>query len=122
MAAVSNTVVGSQVVSVQVGGITDGTRLDVPVTFILRLANTPDTGMNEFRCAFWDFNAASKSQCYFVNSITEFHIHSLLDGNGDWNTDGCTLTTFNESTNVVGCQCNHLTNFACLVVSTLGIF
>ena len=53
----------------------------------------------------------------FVNNI-KFHIHSLLDGNGDWNTDGCTLTTFNESTNVVGCQCNHLTNFACLVVST----
>ena len=65
MAAVSNTVVGSQVVSVQVGGIADGTRLDVPVTFLLRLINTPDTEMNEFRCAFWDFNAASKSQCYF---------------------------------------------------------
>ena len=32
------------------------------------------------------------------------------------------LTTFNESTNVVGCQCNHLTNFACLVVSTLCIW
>ena len=69
MAVVSNTVVGSQVVSVPVGGIADGTRLNVPVTFLLRLTNTPDTGMNEFiasrRCAFWDFNAASKSLCYF---------------------------------------------------------
>ena len=124
MATVSNTVVGSQVVSVQVGGIADGTRLTKPVAFLLRLTNIPSTRMNEFvvsrRCAFWDFNAASKSQCYFVNSI-KFHIHSLLDGNGDWNTDGCTLTTFNGSTNVVGCQCNHLTNFACLVVSTLCI-
>ena len=56
MAVVSNTVVGSQVVSVPVGGIADGTRLNVPVTFLLRLTNTPDTGMNEFiasrRCAF----------------------------------------------------------------------
>ena len=121
MATVSNTVVGSQVVSVQVGGIDDGTRLTKPVTFLLRLTNTPSTGMNEFiasrRCTFWDFNAASKC---FVSSI-KFLIHSLLDGNGDWNTDGCTLTTFNVSTNVVGCQCNHLTNFACLVVSTLCI-
>ena len=53
----------------------------------------------------------------FVVKSIKFRIHSLLDGNGDWNTDGCTITTFNESTNVVGCQCNHLTNFACLVVS-----
>ena len=75
MAGVSNTVVGSQVVSVQVGGIADGTRLTKPVAFLLRLTNIPSAGMNEFvasrRCAFWDFNAASK---YFVNSVT-FHIH-----------------------------------------------
>ena len=54
-----------------------------------------------------------------LSTVSLFTYISLLDGNGDWNTDGCTLTTFNESTNVVGCQCNHLTNFACLVVSTL---
>ena len=61
---VSNTVVGSQVVSVQVGGIADGTRLTKPVTFLLRLTNMPSSGMNEvvrIRCAFWDFDAASKS-------------------------------------------------------------
>ena len=60
----SSTVVGSQVVSVQVSGIADGTRLANPVTFQLRLTNSPTTGMNEFvasrRCAFWDFKAASK--------------------------------------------------------------
>ena len=62
---VSSTVVGSQVVSVQVGGIDDGTRLANPVTFQLRLTNSPTTRMNEFiasrRCVFWDFKAASKS-------------------------------------------------------------
>ena len=60
----SSTVVGSQVVSVQVSGIADGTRLANPVTFQLRLTNLPTTGMNEFvasrRCVFWDFKAASK--------------------------------------------------------------
>ena len=125
MVAVSNTVVGSQVVSVQVGGIADGTRLTKPVTFLLRLTNTPSSGMNEFiasrRCAFWDFNAASKSA--ILLTVSHFsYIHYILDGNGDWNTDGCTLTTFNKSTNVVGCQCNHLTNFACLVVSMHNVF
>ena len=60
----SSTVVGSQVVSVQVSGIADGTRLANPVIFQLRLTNSPTTGMNEFvasrRCVFWDFKAASK--------------------------------------------------------------
>ena len=61
---VSSTVVGSQVVSVQVSGIADGTKLANPVTFQLRLTNLPTTGTNEIiasrRCVFWDFKAASK--------------------------------------------------------------
>ena len=64
--AVSNTVVGSQVVSVQVGGIDDGTRLDAPVVFSLRLINyLPNSETSEIivgrRCVFWDFTAASES-------------------------------------------------------------
>ena len=64
--AMSNTVVGSQVVSVQVAGIDDGTRLDAPVVFSLRLINySPNSETNEIivgrRCVFWDFTAASKS-------------------------------------------------------------
>ena len=39
---VSSTVVGSQVVSVQVSGIADGTTLTNPVTFQLRLTNLPE--------------------------------------------------------------------------------
>ena len=61
---VSSTTVGSQVVSVQVSGIVDGTKLANPVNFQLRLTNLPTTGMNEIiasrRCVFWDFKAASK--------------------------------------------------------------
>ena len=65
--AVFNTVVGSQVVSVQVAGIDDGTRLDAPAVFSLRLINnySPNSETNEIivgrRCVFWDFTAASKS-------------------------------------------------------------
>ena len=78
MATVSNTVVGSQVVSVQVGGIADGTNLTKPVAFLLRLTNIPSTRMNEFiasrRCAFWDFNAASKSAILIkVSNFTYIH-------------------------------------------------
>ena len=72
---VSNTVVGSQVVSVQVGGIADGTRLTKPVAFLLRLTNTPSSGTNEFvasrRCAFWDFSAASKSTICTVSNYND---------------------------------------------------
>ena len=59
------TVVGSQVVSVSVAGVMEGAVLDAPVTFSLRLTNTPDVNESiEFisgrRCVFWDFANASK--------------------------------------------------------------
>ena len=38
----------------------------------------------------------------------------ILGGRGNWTTDGCELTGIDD--NVVTCQCNHLTNFAVLVV------
>ena len=77
--AVSNTVVGSQVVSVQVGGIADGTRLTKPVAFLLRLTNTPSSGMNESRrCAFWDFNAASKSTQYYFCTVSDYNDYNVL--------------------------------------------
>ena len=47
------------------------------------------------------------------------YVISLLDGNGDWNTSGCNLMSFNQSTNVASCECDHLTNFALLVVGKL---
>ena len=41
-----------------------------------------------------------------------------IGGNGNWSTDGCT-TIVNSTANLssVICQCDHLTNFASLVVS-----
>lgn len=59
-----NTVVGSQVLSVQVGGIADGTRLSAPVTFLLRLTKSPNLAVDQFvanrRCVFWDFKSAGR--------------------------------------------------------------
>ena len=46
------------------------------------------------RCVSWDFEANG--------------------GEGDWTTEGC--ETIGLVDGVVTCQCNHLTNFAILVV------
>ena len=119
----SSTVVGSQIVSVQVGGVADGVRLEDPVVFQLRLTNARSLRMNEFvanrRCVFWDFNAASKYK-WVDNWFLKYHV--IAGGNGDWSTGGCNLTSFNNDSNVVGCQCDHLTNFACLVVRMTSLF
>ena len=44
------------------------------------------------------------------------YIVQLPDGQGNWSTDGCTTVYDRDDTDNVTCLCNHLTNFACLVV------
>lgn len=39
---------------------------------------------------------------------------NIIGGRGDWTTEGCTILQSLES--MVECSCNHLTNFAILVV------
>ena len=51
--------------------------------------------LNTSRCVYWDFN--------------------LRDGIGDWAEDGCVLVSADSEG--ITCHCNHLTNFAVLVVS-----
>ena len=119
--SISDTVVGSQVVSVQVNGVADGTRLAGPVTFSLRLTKSPtlepDQLVTDRRCVFWDFE--SEGELHEIIIMCIVIICSVLSaGSGDWNSTGCILTAFNESTNMVSCECDHLTNFACLVVSS----
>ena len=50
---------------------------------------------DENECAFWDLHA--------------YHHY------GDWSTYGCWRDTIEDD--IVTCKCNHLTNFAILVVS-----
>ena len=121
----STTVVGSQVVSATVNGIKNGARLTAgsQVTFSLRLTNLPNLREEEFisnrRCVFWDFAGAGKP-VHIVVAAVSVHI-AAVGGNGNWSSYGCSLVSFNSSTNVVKCECNHLTNFACLVVSYLVV-
>ena len=42
-------------------------------------------------------------------------IDNTVDGFGDWSTRGCVIVT--ETEEGVVCECDHLTNFAILLVS-----
>lgn len=55
---------------------------------------------DERRCVFWDFQ--------------------LAGGYGGWSSEGCELASGPDDESddpIVECRCNHLTNFAILVVS-----
>ena len=47
-------------------------------------------------CVFWNFSAA--------------------DNRGNWSVEGCSLASEDVETGEVTCECDHLTNFAVLVV------
>ena len=57
--------------------------------------DTTNIDVNTSMCVFWDFE--------------------LQNGVGDWSTEGCIFVGI-ENDRVV-CQCNHLTNFAVLMVN-----
>ena len=46
-----------------------------------------------------------------------YYFLNFIDGRGNWSIDGCTTTVDPDTNDTVTCSCNHLTNFACLVVS-----
>ncbi len=49
-------------------------------------------------------------------SFSEFlFVH--VGGIGNWTTVGCNTIDFNDTTGLVTCECDHLTNFGVLVVS-----
>ena len=55
-------------------------------------------------------------EIYPLYSILSFHSPFVYKGGrGDWSVSGCTTHVVNIS--YVSCVCNHLTSFACLVVS-----
>ena len=53
--------------------------------------------ISNVQCVFWDIE--------------------MDDESGDWSTEGCRLTADVSDSGMVECQCDHLTNFAILVVS-----
>ena len=71
------------------------------------------------RCVYWNFTAAGIYLCN-NNSAHNGYDQICLGGNGNWSTDGCnTSVNINDSLSSITCHCDHLTNFACLVVSCI---
>ena len=67
-------------------------------------------------CNFWDPTADSKCYlqiCVFRQQIKQSHF--IAGYFGDWSTRGC--VEVNETKDIVMCECDHLTNFAILLVS-----
>ena len=86
---------GSQVVSVHFQGRFSRASLETPV--MIKLLKTPLAAENgtKTECSFWD--------------------QSLDEGYGAWSTDGCRLLSEDEISAM--CECDHLTQFALIVVS-----
>ena len=61
------------------------------------------------QCTYWNQNLDGKF-IIIIKTVNNFH----LDGYGGWSNEGCNSTTSN---NEVFCECNHLTNFAMLLVT-----
>lgn len=40
----------------------------------------------------------------------------LVGENGNWSEDGCRVADINETLGIITCECDHLTNFAIIVV------
>ena len=44
------------------------------------------------------------------------------DGYGDWSVAGCYQIDVNDTDDEIICHCNHLSNFAVLLVSSVALF
>ena len=62
-------------------------------------------------CNLWNNDRLARVQ-YIILLPTHSH---LLGGHGNWTSEGCQAVDSNDD-NTVRCHCNHLTNFAILVV------
>ena len=58
--------------------------------------------------------------CKISVSINLCHV-TLTAGRGNWSAEGCTARSVDNRTGLITCACNHLTNFAILVVSSHGV-
>ena len=59
---------------------------------------------------------------HFITVAFQLQVPSLIfykDGNGNWTNSGCS-TSGPSSDGIITCSCNHLANFALLVVSTVA--
>ena len=57
------------------------------------------------------------SYFFIISKLIVYNNHILLDGAGNWSTRGCRTIIIDTKPYQVVCECDHLTNFASLVVS-----
>ena len=69
----------------------------------------------EPQCASWDFNLTRMHLVLPISLLLSYFLTIPLIHYAEWRTEGCVTAEVNGS--VVTCNCNHLTNFAILVVS-----
>lgn len=110
--------VGSRVLAATVGPGINFENLQDPVTIILRVQ--PIDGM----VRYLHYILSTLMECMCPSSKQYIRPNSEVCVSWDftlrdWTTFGCTRNGTNQD-GVVTCNCNHLTNFALLVVSELA--
>ena len=72
------------------------------VTIVFTPTTVAVSNVSQYECVYWNFTANQDV--------------------GGWETDGCLLVNDGDSDGSVKCVCDHLTNFAVLLVSFLCFF
>lgn len=67
---------------------------------------------------FSAMHLAYSIQCYIILQCDRMYVMDVytLGGRGNWTSEGCQAVDSEGEGNKVICHCNHLTNFAILVV------
>ena len=122
----SDTVIGSTVIGASVGGVPDGTILPDNVTINFTITQEVCivilldlVSLNFLEChqpPLCILGLLCRRSVLGIDSMIYFAV-LYKGGRGDWTVAGCTTYVVNIS--YVSCVCNHLTSFACLVVSEL---
>ena len=91
-------------------------------TFTITICNFPQNVTNP-TCVSWDFNINGEIIYPFLHwhpptiSCCNVCLPALLSGGlGGWSPEGCEIVVNQTDPSEVMCSCNHLTNFAVLVV------
>ena len=117
-----DTTVGSSIISASVDGIPEGTTLPENVTINFTIAEKVYKIIGCMVILLFlrmppiivVYFGISQLQVHYTVFSMQFKL-IFAGGRGNWSVRGCTTIVINAS--YVTCICNHLTNFACLVVS-----
>lgn len=116
-------IVGSPVLSASIGLASELVNLEPPdvIEVKIRLSSDLPEGVSHIIATAVSVDMLSLLQTSRVNGSEQcvFWDFTAAGGLGNWSSFGCVKVSSRNG--VVTCQCNHLTNFAILVVSPIGI-